>query len=102
MLVHLPPAMRRAGALPVLVAVGLDVPDDQIGPLNLNLLPDDQDACRIWGNQWIASQSGLAMVVQSMVIKQERNVLLNPAHPAMADVRVISQEPFIFDDRLQG
>ena len=101
-LVHLPPAMRRAGALPVLVAVGLDVPDDQIGQLDLNLLPDDQDTCRAWGNQWIASQSGLAMAVQSMVIKQERNVLLNPTHPRMVDVQLIVQEPFRFDDRLQG
>jgi len=101
-LVHLPPAMRRAGALPVLVAVGLEVPDDQIGQLDDSPAPFDLNVCRLEGNQWIANRSGLGLSVPSAVITREKNVLLNPEHPAMADVQLVVQEPFYLDDRLQG
>lgn len=101
-LVHLPPAMRRAGALPGLVAVGLDVPGDQIGQLDDSPAPVNLNVCRLQGNQWIANRSGLGLSVHSAVITREKNVLLNPAHPAMADVRLVVQEPFEFDDRLIG
>lgn len=44
--------------------------------------------------------SSLALIVPSRVIPLERNVLLNPRHPAMAEVTVALTEPFVFDDRL--
>ena len=34
-----------------------------------------------------------------IVIPQERNLLINPAHPDSAEVRVAVIEPFRFDDR---
>jgi len=46
------------------------------------------------------SGSTLALSVPSRVIPLERNVLLNPRHPAMAEVKVALTEPFVFDDRL--
>ena len=45
------------------------------------------------GDAWLRSAS-------SLVIPLERNVLLNPRHPAMVEVRVAVSEPFVFDDRL--
>ena len=44
--------------------------------------------------------SSVALSVPSRVIPLERNVLLNPRHPAMAEVKVALSEPFVFDDRL--
>jgi RES domain-containing protein len=98
-LVHLPQMERRRGALPHYLAIGLDLPDSQVGdPSHLAGIPSDQSS--VLGDAWLASQSSLALIVPSRVIPLERNVLLNPRHPAMADVKVTVTEPFVFDDRL--
>jgi hypothetical protein len=35
-----------------------------------------------------------------VVVPQARNLLLNPLHPAMAQVVLVQQEPFQLDQRL--
>ncbi len=52
------------------------------------------------GDAWLHSGSSLGLLVPSRVIPLERNVLLNPRHPAMVEIRVAVSEPFVFDDRL--
>jgi len=52
------------------------------------------------GDAWLHSGSSLGLLVPSRVIPLERNVLLNPRHPAMVEVRVAVSVPFVFDDRL--
>ena len=102
MLVHLPPAMRRSGGLPRLIAVGLDVPDAEIIPFDAASLPTDYGIpdCRTVGDAWISGGNGLGLAVPSRVIGREVNVVLNPAHAAMAQVQIFVQEEFEFDDRL--
>jgi RES domain-containing protein len=39
-------------------------------------------------------------VLPSVVVPQARNLLLNPQHPAMAQVTLVQQEPFQLDQRL--
>lgn len=98
-LVHLPPAMRRKGGLPPLVAVGLDLDEALI------LVADDAEALgqnqtRLLGDAWLRAGTSLGLSVPSRVIPLERNVLLNPRHPAMTRVTVSLIQPFVFDDRL--
>lgn len=93
-LVHLPPAMRRSGGLPAMVAVALDVPDADISDVVAG--PDD----RATGDAWALSGS-LALRVPSRVIRHDMNILINPRHPDIALVSVALQEPFEFDDRLR-
>ena len=100
-LVHLPPQMRRASALPDVVAVGLDVPDAEIAVLAVNV-PDAVAESRALADNWLHSAQGLALAVPSAIIRHERNVLLNPRHAAMARVTVMVQEPFRLDPRLFG
>ncbi len=57
-------------------------------------------ACRLRGDAWIASGTGLGVWVPSVVIPPEANLLLNPAHPAMRGVQLVSRAPFAFDPRL--
>jgi hypothetical protein len=33
-------------------------------------------------------------------VPEEANLVLNPAHPAMSDVAIVSTRPFRFDPRL--
>ncbi len=64
-------------------------------------MPHDQRAAQTDPSAaWLRSASSLGLVVPSRVIPLERNVLLNPRHPAMVDVQVALTEPFAFDDRL--
>jgi RES domain-containing protein len=55
---------------------------------------------RLYGDAWLRSAQSLGLFVPSRVIPLERNILLNPRHPAMTQVTVTLTEPFVFDDRL--
>ena len=102
-LVHLPPAMRRNGALPQLLAVALDLPDDTIMTLDLAGLPPNYGIpdFRAVGDAWIKARKSLGLRVPSRVIAPEMNVVVNPAHLDMARVIVAGMEVFVFDDRLE-
>jgi len=101
--VHLPPAMRSVDALPTLIAVRIAPPPlaqvvrmEDLGAVDI----EDIAACRAVGDAWVAQGAALALSVPSAVVPQERNIVLNPAHPAMAAVAIFSQETFRLDRRL--
>jgi RES domain-containing protein len=98
-LVNLPPNQRQPGQLPRMVAVALDLAPDLVSDPGF---PARQETARTRaiGDAWLNSLSSLGLSVPSRVIALERNILLNPRHPAMAKVTVALSEPFVFDDRL--
>jgi RES domain-containing protein len=104
-LVQLPAELRSN--LPSMTAVRIDVPDDvALEEVTREQLPNDlADAataarCRELGDAWLATERSLALVAPSLIVPQEWNLLINPAHPLMERVRIISTEPFRFDARL--
>ena len=53
------------------------------------------------GDRWHGLGKDLLLSVPSAVIPNERNILINPAHPDFKhSVRMVKSEPFAFDDRL--
>ena len=97
-MVNLEADQRTLSALPPLILVCIDVDDKMISyPA---ALPTDYADQQRWGDDWLNQAAGLAVAVPSAVIRWEVNVLLNPRHPGMAKVRVLSTDPFIFDPRL--
>jgi RES domain-containing protein len=52
------------------------------------------------GDAWIRSGSSLAIMVPSVPIRAEWNVLVNPLHARMSELRVEPAQPFIFDARM--
>lgn len=83
------------------------LPDDaSIRKLTLRDLPDRwftagrSSACRTTGDRWVESGSTLLLRVPSSIIRDETNVLINPAHPEFADVAVQEIVEFEFDRRL--
>lgn len=98
-LVHLPQIERHKERMPRYIAIGVDVPDSLIANPGFasELSVSESQAL---GDAWLRSASSLGLLVPSRVISLERNVLLNPRHPAMAEVTVVVSEPFVFDDRL--
>lgn len=84
----------------------LDIPKDSTlhNVESLGLPADwrsDQSATQTIGMDWLASGSSLGLWVPSFVQPAERNLLLNPAHPAYAGISpAVEQNPFVFDPRL--
>jgi RES domain-containing protein len=60
----------------------------------------DEDATQRFGHSWAMSRQSLTLLVLSIVIPVEFNVLLNPVHPSYSDVIWSDPEPFQFDPRL--
>jgi RES domain-containing protein len=58
------------------------------------------DATHDLGDAWIRAKSSLAVMVPSVPIRVEWNVLLNPLHPRMSELRIEPAQPFIFDARM--
>lgn len=102
-LVHVPPAMRRAGRFPDLVAVRLSFPAAGAGAVDAAGIPgpDADRLARQRGDAWLTEATGPALRVPSVIVPQESNWLLDPRHPDFA-ARVESQKPFRFDPRLGG
>ena len=91
-----------------LVLCGYDVPDTpgligEADPTVLsegwNAIPHGQ-ASAAFGGTWLRAGQQLGLVLPSVVVPQARNLLLNPLHPAIAQVALVHQEPFQLDARL--
>jgi RES domain-containing protein len=103
--IHLPPALRIN--LPEMTAVRIDVPEEgRWSAITLSQLPADlagadaEARCRQLGDAWLAGRETLVCTMPSIVVPQETNVMINPAHPLMAEVKIVSTERFRFDTRL--
>jgi len=52
------------------------------------------------GSAWVADRATAVLAVPSAVVPQERNYLINPAHPDFRRIRIGKPEPFRFDIRM--
>ena len=89
-----------------LVAVQIELPEDlaqrRLVPADL---PTDwrtagRAGLRALGAEWIRAGNEAVLVVPSAIVPAEANILVNPAHPAAARIRILAQEPFSWDPRL--
>lgn len=96
----------RDNAPPGYVFFRIDLPDDLVEELDARHLPrgwdalEPPDALKRIGSDWALSQRSLALSVPSVVVPMERNILLNPLHPAFAKLTIAPPQPFRFDPRL--
>ncbi len=68
-------------------------------PLNWRDYPAPDDIKQI-GMDWIASQKSAVLVVPSVVIPEEENWLINPAHADFKRIKINEELPFSFDPRM--
>jgi RES domain-containing protein len=102
-LVHLnPPVPFR------FVFFHLLVPDDALETLSPLVLPPDWTAeppaaaTQRLGDAWVREGRSLALAVPSVLLPDESNFLINPAHPRFAEIRMPPPQPFTLDPRLQS
>ena len=53
-----------------------------------------------WGDHWLLGQSTLIALVPSVIVPEERNVLINPAHPGLSSLVATVVRPWTYDARL--
>jgi len=89
-----------------LVAIAAQLPEGEPAErLHPGALPprwwsDDFEPLRAIGDRWIGEKRSLALLVPSVPIRPEWNVLVNPLHPRAGEIRVELSEPFVFDARI--
>jgi RES domain-containing protein len=61
---------------------------------------DDFEPLRDLGDAWIRGKTPLALEVPSAALRTEWNILVNPLHPAVAEIKIGEPQPFHFDARM--
>lgn len=54
------------------------------------------------GDEWLRANTAALLFVPSAVIPEERNALINPAHPDTADIDAKKRRRFLYDPRMIG
>jgi RES domain-containing protein len=101
--VHLEPSQSPGD----LVSIPAELPHGEPArTIHADELPPDwwtDDALaqtRKLGDEWIRSAASLALQVPSVPIRSDWNVLVNPRHPRIAEVKIDPLQPFNFDWRM--
>lgn len=99
-----------AAESPAFVSIAADLPVDEKNLKSekqaiLRKLPADwrkvdHPSLQKIGADWIASGRSLVMPVPSAVVDGEWNILINPAHPDAAKIKLEPPKPFLFDARM--
>jgi RES domain-containing protein len=76
----------------------LDLPEEVL-PGDWNSRPI-APSTRVIGDQWIKEQHSAILKVPSIVVPEEYNYLLNPAHPDFVNIRIGKPVAYYFDPRL--
>jgi RES domain-containing protein len=90
------------------VLVRIAVPDDawrahvrlpRTLPVGWDAIPEGLVSRRL-GSSWLRTGASLLLVVPSVIIPEEDNVLINPAHPDRARVSATRVRRFVYDHRV--
>jgi RES domain-containing protein len=82
-----------------LLLVGIEIP--QTLPFEeIHSIPADPKAFRQLGDEWLQHNGTAVLRVPSVLVPRQWNVLINPAHPLFASIKIVDQSPFAFDSRL--
>ena len=54
-----------------------------------------------FGDAWLASRRSLLLIVPSVIVPQEANILINPRHPDAGQIKIIKTTKFIYDGRIR-
>jgi len=102
--------VHTGSILPVdLVFVRLEMPDDPAIydspdpaalPKGWSAIPGSPTAAA-YGDAFLLKGEYLGLIVPSAVIPEARNIVINPSHPRMAEVKMVIVRDFTFDPRLR-
>lgn len=70
-------------------------------PAGWSAIPEGRVSLDI-GDAWLREGATLFLVVPSVIVPEEWNVLINPVHPDASRLRATKLRPWLFDQRLRG
>ncbi len=91
---------------PRLVAIPVEIPDRvRVKEIAVSELPSSwrdvkAHSAQAIGERWIREAATAVLSVPSVVVPQERNFILNPAHDDFGLIQIGEPEPFEFDRRM--
>ncbi len=100
--------LGSTSVIPAYVLIGVDLDESLVVPVDRSALTDGWDASpptaasRSVGDSWLAKGTSAVLEVPSAIIPQERNYLLNPAHPDFRRIRTGAPEFFRMTSRVAG
>jgi RES domain-containing protein len=62
--------------------------------------PDTRPVTKKLGDKFLRSKSGLLLSVPSVLVPEEKNIVLNPLHTAMHKVKIVHKRQIHFDGRV--
>ncbi|TAL78266.1 MAG: RES domain-containing protein [Burkholderiaceae bacterium] len=68
-------------------------------PVGWQAIPPDRPSMT-FGTEWLLAGKHLGLIVPSVVLPLERNIVINPKHPAIDQVRLDVQFDFMYDERM--
>ncbi|WP_085702164.1 RES family NAD+ phosphorylase [Pseudomonas sp. B15(2017)] len=74
-------------------------PDPLMLPDGWASLPADRPSMD-FGSSWLKANTHLGLIVPSVVLVLERNIVVNPNHPALSQIKVVDVFDFIYDARM--
>ena len=77
--------------------VAIDVPAEHLQQ-RLSLEPTQLSG---WGDRWLLGQGSLIALVPSVIVPEECNALINPAHPGASNLVPTVIRPWTYDSRLR-
>lgn len=100
----------NSGGLPLnRYLVEIEVPDEVLAPAEVatsGSLPvgwDAEPAGRVsisFGSQWAQSQRTALLLVPSVIVPEENNLLINPAHPDAKGIKARKVRKWLYDPRM--
>ncbi len=83
------------------VKIAIEIPD-ALGIGRIETLPRTAAQTLEIGTSWYDSGTTVALLVPSVIVAEEHNLLLNPGHPDFQQVKALPASAFRFDPRLFG
>jgi RES domain-containing protein len=90
--------------------VELTIPDDvwksrhelsiSAAPVGWDALPEGAASLN-YGDEWLLTATTAILVVPSIVVPEEQNILINPAHKDSTSIKAVKVRKWLYDSRLR-
>lgn len=100
--VHLEPNLQPDDLVAIAATLPQGEPAERLEPASLppDWWTDDASPLQEMGDRWIREGHSLALEVPSAALRMDWNVLVNPLHREVANLRIEPPQPFVFDARM--